>query len=70
MTDTNMPLIVLLQKHDEGDFLRAMTEAVLQTLMEHDAEGLIGAGRGTDDTAQSLRRGPFPRLTDTNGFIY
>ena len=39
MTDTNMPLIELLQKHDEGDFLRAVTEAVLQTLMEHDVEG-------------------------------
>ena len=30
MTETNMPLIELLQKHDEGDFLRAGTEAVLQ----------------------------------------
>lgn len=28
MTETNMPLIELLQKHDEGDFLRAVTEAV------------------------------------------
>ncbi|MGX9849223.1 transposase [Limimaricola litoreus] len=45
MTDTNMPLIKLLQKHDEGDFLRAVTEAVFQTLMEHDVEDLIGAGR-------------------------
>ena len=45
MTDTNMPVIELLQKHDEGDFLRAVTEAVLQTLMEHDVEGMIGAGR-------------------------
>ena len=45
MTDTSMTLIELLQKHDEGDFLRAVTEAVLQTLMEHDVEGMIGAGR-------------------------
>ena len=45
MTETNMPLIELLQKHDEGNFLRAVTEAVLQTLMEHDVEGMIGAGR-------------------------
>ena len=44
MTETNMPLNELLQKHDEGDFLRAVTEAVLQTLMEHDLEGMIGAG--------------------------
>ena len=45
MTETNMTLIDMLQKHDEGDFLRAVTEAVLQTLMEHDVEGVIGAGR-------------------------
>ena len=45
MTETNMPLNELLQKHDEGDFLRAVTEAVLQTLMKHDVEGMIGAGR-------------------------
>ncbi len=44
MTENNMTLIELLQKHDEGDFLRAVTEAVLQTLMEHDVEGVIGAG--------------------------
>jgi hypothetical protein len=30
MTNTNMPLIELLQKHDEGFFLRAVTEAVLR----------------------------------------
>ena len=33
-----MPLIELLQKHDEGDFLRAVTEAVLQTLMDLERE--------------------------------
>ncbi|EYD72840.1 IS256 family transposase [Limimaricola hongkongensis] len=58
MTDTNMPLIELLQKHDEGDFLRAVTEAVLQTLMEHDVEGLIGAGRyERGDGRQTYRNG-------------
>jgi putative transposase len=35
MTETNISLFELLQKHDEGDFLRAVTEAVLQTLMGH-----------------------------------
>ena len=45
MTDTSMPLIELLQKQDDGDFLRAVAEAVLQLLMERDVEGLIGAGR-------------------------
>ena len=33
-------LIELLQKQDDGDFLRAVAEAVLQLLMEHDVEGL------------------------------
>ena len=45
MTETTMPLIELLRKHDDGDFLRAVSAAVLQLLMEHDVEGLIGAGR-------------------------
>ncbi|MGB9645903.1 MAG: hypothetical protein WCB44_12390 [Stellaceae bacterium] len=35
----------LLEKAGEGDFLRAVAEAVLQLLMENDIEGLIGAGR-------------------------
>jgi hypothetical protein len=34
-----------LQKAGDGDFLRAVVEAVLQLLMESDVEGLIGAGR-------------------------
>jgi hypothetical protein len=33
MTETSMPLIELLQKQDDGDFLRAVAEAVLQLLM-------------------------------------
>jgi putative transposase len=45
MTKTNMDLSELLQKHDQGDFLRSVAEAVLQLLMEFDVEGLIGAGR-------------------------
>jgi hypothetical protein len=45
MTDDRMALVELLQKSGEGDFLRAVAEAVLQILMETDAEGLIGAGR-------------------------
>jgi putative transposase len=45
MTETSMPLIELLQKQDDGDFLRAVAEAVLQLLMEHDVEGVVGAGR-------------------------
>ena len=45
MTETNMPLIELLRKQDDGDFLRAVAEAVLQLIMEADVEGVIGAGR-------------------------
>lgn len=36
MTEPTLPLIELLQKQDDGDFLRAVAEAVLQLLMEHD----------------------------------
>jgi transposase-like protein len=59
MTETSMPLIELLQKQDDGDFLRAVAEAVLQLLMEHDVEGLVGAGR--------YERGD-GRLTYRNGY--
>jgi putative transposase len=40
-----MTLLELLQKSGDGDFLRAVAEAVLQILMEADVEGLIGAAR-------------------------
>ena len=46
MTKTNMDLSELLQKHDQGDLLRGITEAVLHLIMEADVNGLIpGAGR-------------------------
>jgi hypothetical protein len=45
MTEDRLPLAELLQKAGEGDFLRAVAEAVLQLLREADVEGLIGAGR-------------------------
>ena len=59
MTETNMPLIELLRKHDDGDFLRAVAEAVLQLLMDHDVEGVIGARR---------RERAEGRLTYRNGY--
>jgi transposase-like protein len=66
MTETNMPLIDLLQKHDEGDFLRAVTEAVLPTLMEHDVEGMIGAGRyDRGEGRQTYRNGYRDREPET-----
>jgi transposase-like protein len=45
MTEDRLPLVELLQKAGDGDFLRAVAEAVPQLLMETDVEGLIGAGR-------------------------
>ena len=45
MTDDRMALVDLLEKSGDGDFLRAVAEAVLQILMEADVEGLIGASR-------------------------
>jgi transposase-like protein len=40
-----LALAELMEKAGEGDFLRAVAEAVLQLLMESDVEGLIGVGR-------------------------
>jgi len=45
MTEERLVLAELLEKAGDGDFLRAVAEAVLQLLMESDVEGLIGAGR-------------------------
>ena len=45
MTDERMALVEPLQKSGDGDFLRAVAEAVRQILMEADVEGLIGASR-------------------------
>jgi transposase-like protein len=59
MTEDRLPLAELLQKAGDGDFLRAVAEAVLQLLMEADAEGLIGAGR--------YERSP-ERLNHRNGY--
>src|ERR687885_1260629 len=45
MTDDRLALLDALQKAEDGNFLRALAETVLQILMEADVEGLIGAGR-------------------------
>jgi hypothetical protein len=45
MTEDRMALIELLQKSEDGDFLRSVAEGLLQMLMEADVEGLIGAAR-------------------------
>jgi transposase-like protein len=66
MTDDKMALVDLLQKSGDGDFLRAVAEAVLQILMEADVEGLIGAGRH-ERSAERLnyRNGYRERSLDT-----
>lgn len=55
-----MDLSELLAKHDQGDFLRGIAEAVLQLIMETDVEGIIGAGRhersGERTTCQPARK--------------
>jgi putative transposase len=45
MTEERLVMAELLEKAGEGDFLRAVAEAVRQLLMESDVEGLTGAGR-------------------------
>src|SRR4051795_7588837 len=66
MTDERLPLIELLQKAGDGDFLRSVAEAVLQLLMEADVEGLVGAARH-ERTAerQTYRDGYRDRALDT-----
>src|SRR5947208_10135744 len=66
MTDERLPLIELLEKAGDGDFLRSVAEAVLQLLMEADVEGLIGAARH-ERTAerQTYRNGYRERALDT-----
>ncbi len=66
-------LAELLEKAGDGDFLRAVAEAVRQLLMETDVEGLIGAGRyerggerttwrnGCRDRTLDTRLGSLPR---------
>jgi transposase-like protein len=45
MTAERLALAELIEKAGDGDFLRAVAEAVLQLLMETDVEGLIGVSR-------------------------
>jgi putative transposase len=66
MTDDRMALIEAFQKADDGNFLRALAETVLQILMEADVEGLIGAGRYERSGERSTyRNGYRERSLDT-----
>ena len=58
MTEDSLPLAELLAKAGDSDFLRSVAEAVVQLLIETDAEGLIGAGRhGRTMERQTYRNG-------------
>src|SRR6201997_4682940 len=66
MTEERLVLAELLEKAGEGDFLRAVAEAVLQLLMETDVEGLIGAGRYERSGERTTwRNGRRDRFLDT-----
>ena len=45
ITEDRMALIEAIQKADDGNFLRALAETVLQIIMDADVEALVGAGR-------------------------
>ena len=45
MTAERLALGELIENAGDGDFLRAVAEAVLQLLMETEVEGLIGVAR-------------------------
>ena len=45
MTEDRMALIEAIQKADDGNFLRALAETVLQIIMDADVEMLTGAAR-------------------------
>src|SRR6187397_2583623 len=66
MTEERLVLAELLEKAGDGDFLRAVAEAVLQLLMESDVEGLIGAGRHERSGERTTyRNGYRDRVLDT-----
>jgi transposase-like protein len=66
MTEQTIPLVELLAKAGDPDFLRSAAEAVVQMLMEADVEGLIGASRHErSDERTTYRNGYRDRNLDT-----
>ncbi len=66
MTKSNLDLVELLQKQDQGDFLRSVAEAVLQMIMEAGVDGVIGAGRHERaENRTTWRNGYRDRALDT-----
>ena len=59
MTDDTMHLLELVQKSDDGDFLKAIAETALQRIMDADVDNIVGAVRH--------ERSP-ERLTYRNGY--
>ena len=45
MTDDRLPLAELMAKTGDGDFLRSVTESVVQITMQIDVDGLLDASR-------------------------
>ena len=66
MTKTKMDLPELLAKHDQGELLRGIAEAVLKLIMEADVDGLIGVGRHEGSGERTTwRNGYRERALDT-----
>ena len=66
MTEDRMALIEAIQKADDGNFLRALAEAVLQIIMDVDVEALVGAGRHErSDGRLTYRNGYRDRTLET-----
>jgi len=66
MTDDTMAFLSLIQKSDDGDFLKSVAEAALQRIMDYDVENLIGAAphERTPDR-QTYRNGYRERTLET-----
>jgi hypothetical protein len=66
MTEDRMALIEAMQKADDGNFLRALAETVLQIIMDADVEALVGAGRHErSDGRLTYRNGYRDRTLET-----
>jgi hypothetical protein len=66
MTDENMALLALIQKSDDGDFLKTVAEAALQRIMDYDVENLIGAApHERNPDRQTYRNGYRERTLET-----
>ena len=59
MTEETVTFLDRMQKLDGGDFLRGLAGAVLQKLMEHDVDNLIGAGRYERSDERATQRNGF-----------